>query len=260
MIVSHNEIITLVQKAFLGMHRECGEADLIANMVAELQMAGLDGIRQFNKASDFLFSEQEVAIEIVGDKIIDDVVVDEVAHPVVAETKKLEFDFHGNSLVYHLPAIIDYALEQLTDSEHLVLELKKCRNRWLAYGELVKLAPKGIACMARWDNGSDPKHTLFILNLGSIYPDLYFYNNQASKNADSIQNMTIELAYHNFEINDYDNQYAQLVSADDILASHQQSWDKGIEVDEQEWQKLKETARHMLVKNSEASMRGAGGA
>lgn len=38
MIVSHNELVAAVNKAFLGMRRHCGEADVIANMVADLQM------------------------------------------------------------------------------------------------------------------------------------------------------------------------------------------------------------------------------
>ena len=33
MIVSHNELVAAVNKAFLGMRRHCGEADVIANMV-----------------------------------------------------------------------------------------------------------------------------------------------------------------------------------------------------------------------------------
>ena len=32
MIVSHNELVAAVNKAFLGMRRHCGEADVIANM------------------------------------------------------------------------------------------------------------------------------------------------------------------------------------------------------------------------------------
>ena len=54
MIVSHNELVAAVNKAFLGMRRHCGEADVIANMVADLQMVGLNGVRHFNNASQFL--------------------------------------------------------------------------------------------------------------------------------------------------------------------------------------------------------------
>ena len=42
MIVSHNELVAVTNKAFLGMRRTCGEADVIANMVADLQMIGLN--------------------------------------------------------------------------------------------------------------------------------------------------------------------------------------------------------------------------
>lgn len=65
MIVSRNEIVTTVYKAFLGMHREVGEADLVATMVAELQMAGLDGVRHFNNASPYILTEQDMPIDII---------------------------------------------------------------------------------------------------------------------------------------------------------------------------------------------------
>ena len=93
MIVSHNEIVTMVNKAFLGMQREVGEADLIASMVAELQMAGLNGILHFNNACPFIVSERDIPIEILHQA-----------------DGKLTLDLHGSSLVCHLPAVMDYAL------------------------------------------------------------------------------------------------------------------------------------------------------
>ena len=51
MIVSYNELFSAVEKAFRGEQRLCGEADIIAAMVVDLQMLGLDGVRQFNQAS-----------------------------------------------------------------------------------------------------------------------------------------------------------------------------------------------------------------
>nr|WP_241878006.1 DUF3726 domain-containing protein [Psychrobacter sp. PraFG1]UNK04414.1 DUF3726 domain-containing protein [Psychrobacter sp. PraFG1] len=125
MIVSHNEIISLVQKAFLGTRNEYGEADLIAIMVAELQMAGLEGIRQFNNASDFLFNEQEVELDIINNQIVDEVVLDENDEKSKSSLT-LTFDFHGNSIAYHLPAVLDYALEHFADDKHhhIKIELK----------------------------------------------------------------------------------------------------------------------------------------
>ena len=93
MIVSHNEIVTIVHKAFTGMHREVGEADVIATMVAELQMAGLDGIRHFNNASPYILTEHDTPIDIVHQ-----------------QDGAIRLDLHGSSLACHLPTIIDYAL------------------------------------------------------------------------------------------------------------------------------------------------------
>lgn len=259
MIVSHNEIISLVKKAFLGTHNEYGESDLIANMVAELQMAGLGGIRQFNKANEYLFSEKEVEIDIISDQIVDEVILD-ADDKHCKSTLTLKFDFHGNSIVYHLPAVLDYALEHFAEGQHhhIKIELKNCHNRWLAYAELVRLAVKGIACLTRWDNGTDPKHTLYILNLGSIYPELYFFDEQVDE-VGAPQDMIIELADNDFELDSYAKNYTDYLSSKEILKSHQLSWDLGIDVDPEQWNVLKKTAQHMLVKNSEQSMRGAGG-
>ncbi|MGI9341152.1 MAG: DUF3726 domain-containing protein, partial [Psychrobacter sp.] len=67
MIVSRNEIVSTVYKAFTGMHREVGEADLVATMVAELQMAGLDGVEQFNNATPYILTEQDTPIDIIDE-------------------------------------------------------------------------------------------------------------------------------------------------------------------------------------------------
>src|SRR5690606_27036912 len=127
MIVSHNEIVTMVNKAFLGLQREVGEADLIASMVAELQMAGLNGVLHFNNASPFIVSERDMPIDIV--------------HQAVGEGV---LDLYGSSLMGHLPAVMDYALEEMVHREHFKIYLNNCHNRWLAYSELPKLASEGF--------------------------------------------------------------------------------------------------------------------
>lgn len=254
MIVSHNEIVTLVNKAFLGMHRETGEADLIANMVAELQMAGLEGIRHFNNASDYILTEQDAPIDILSDGITEHAGAQELL-----TSTTIVFDVHGSSIACHLPAILDYALERMTDCPHIILDLHNCHNRWLAYGELIKLASKGIACVARWDNGSAPKHTLFVLNQGHSYPELYFFDDNPSSDYRT-QDLVIELSLLNFDLPTYHrDDYNHRISSEQIIELHQQAWKSGIYVDDGEWQTLKQTATNILVENSEQSRQGAGG-
>ena len=240
MIVSRNEIITTVYKAFSGMHREVGEADLIATMVAELQMAGLDGVRQFNNASPYILTGRDIAIDITHQS------VDEIG-----------LDLHNSSIVCHLPSIMDYALEKMGELDHFKITLYNCHNRWLAYSELVSLAAKGIACLARWDNGSAPKHTLFTLNQGFVYPDLYFFN-KAQIDYET-QDLVIELATSNFDIEDDIQHFDHKISTDELFATHNRAWKEGIYVDDEQWDILKKTATAILVENSELSSKGAGG-
>ncbi|WP_201560612.1 DUF3726 domain-containing protein [Psychrobacter sp. NC44] len=241
MIVSHNEIVTIVHKAFTGMHREVGEADVIATMVAELQMAGLDGIRHFNNASPYILTEHDTPIDIVHQ-----------------QDGAIRLDLHGSSLACHLPTIIDYALEKMGDLAHFHIYLQNCHNRWLAYSELVGLAAKGFACLAKWDNGSVPKHTLFTLNQGFVYPDLYFFD-QAQANYNT-NDMIIEIATQNFDIEQDIQHFNHKISTDELFETHQRAWKEGIYVDDEQWVILKKTAAAMLVENSETSSKGAGGA
>ena len=240
MIVSHNEIVTMVNKAFLGLQREVGEADLIASMVAELQMAGLNGITHFNNASPFILSERDAPIDIV--------------HQADGE---VSLDLHGSSLVCHLPAVMDYVIEKMGNRDHFKIYLRNCHNRWLAYSELVKLAAKGIACLAKWDNGSAPKHTIFTLDKRFVYPDLYFFN-EAQDNYNT-NDMVIELSTANFDIEQEIQHFDQKVSTDELFETHKRAWKEGIYVDDEQWALLKKSAAAILVENSEASSKGAGG-
>ncbi|WP_201535070.1 DUF3726 domain-containing protein [Psychrobacter immobilis] len=240
MIVSHNEIVTMVNKAFLGMPREVGEADLIASMVAELQMAGLNGILHFNNASPFIVSERDVPIEILDQA-----------------DGKLTLDLHGSSLVCHLPAVMDYALEKMGDREHFKIYLHNCHNRWLAYSELVKLAAKGIACLAKWDNGTAPKHTIFTLDKRFVYPDLYYFDD--AQNNYNTNDMVIELSTDNFNVEQEIQHFDRKISTDELFETHQRAWKQGIYVDDEQWAILKKRAAAILVENSEASSKGAGG-
>jgi len=245
MIVSRNEIITTVYKAFSGMHREVGEADLIATMVAELQMAGLDGVRQFNNASPYILTGRDVAIDIVHQS-----------------ANEVGFDLHNSSVVCHMPSIIDYVLEKMGTLEHYKITLYNAHNRWLAYSELVSLAAKGIACQARWDNGSAPRHTLFTLNQGFIYPDLYFFDKPQASNYEKVydkQDLVIELATSNFDIEEDIQHFDRKISTDELFATHNRAWKEGIFVDDDQWAQLKQTAAAILVENSELSSKGAGG-
>lgn len=240
MIVTHNELVTVTHKAFMGMRRICGEADLIANMVADLQMVGLNGVKHFNKAAQYITSEQDCPVDIL-----------------LTEKGNLSVDLKGSSLACHLPVVIDYALEQMIANKHLILTVKNCHNRWLAYSELMMLAGKGIACKAQWDNGSSPKHTLYILNRGCILPEL-FLSDLLDREPSALHDMTIELSINDFDINDLSSGYSQHIDSMKLSGTQNDAWNEGFFVEDSEWAELKNTATAILVENSEQSIKGAG--
>ncbi|MGF1680290.1 DUF3726 domain-containing protein [Photobacterium minamisatsumaniensis] len=240
MIVSHNELVAAVNKAFLGLRRCCGEADVVANMVADLQIVGLNGVGHFNKALAFLGSEKDIPVTITQPKL---------GHLIV--------DLQGGSLACHLPNIIDYAVELLVHTKPLTITIRNCHNRWLAYSELVKLSAKGLACKAQWANGSDSKQTLYILNKGCVYPEL-FQSTKAPVEPQGSHDMIIELAVTNFALPALTSAGGVHFDASTLRETQEFSWKNGIVVDDAEWKKLKQAATVFLVENSETSSKGAG--
>ena len=240
MIVSHNELTGVVNKAFLGMRRTCGEADIIANMVAGLQMVGLNGIGHFNNAARFLTVEKDCPVDIF-----------------TTNDGSLVVDLHGCSLACHLPVVIDYAIEKMVGKKHLTIELKNCHNRWLAYNELVKLTAKGLACKAQWNNGSSPQNTLYILNQGCVSPEL-FLSDHLDFAESALHDMTIQLSVKSFDIAGYSAGYTRHIKSSELNRALRDTWNDGILVDDAEWETLKQTATALLVENSEQSLKGAG--
>ncbi len=241
MIVSHNELVNMVTKAFLGFRRHCGEADIIANMVADLQMVGLNGITHFNRGCQFMRQENDSPVDLYERR-----------------SHCLHIDLHNSSLACHLPVVLDFALEKMIGRREITVKLTRCHNRWLAYSELAKLSSKGIACKAYWENGSAPKQVLLVLNKGRISPELFFSNRSLTNNPQTSQNMTIELSIDDFDFSNMLERYDTHLSAKQLSLTQQSAWEKGIEVDEKEWQVLKKTAAEILVENSEQSKLGAG--
>ncbi|MGI9897837.1 DUF3726 domain-containing protein [Vibrio natriegens] len=240
MIVSHNELVAAVNKAFLGMRRHCGEADVIANMVADLQMVGLHGVRHFNNASLFLELDSDCAVSVIK-----------------STPTSIEFELNKGSVACHLPTVLDFALEKMIASKSIEITLKHCHNRWLAFSELLKLSAKGIACRAQWVNGSKPTRTLYVLNRGQIAPEIFLSDQPVEKGMDC-HSMIIELSVKDFNVEESSQGYSIHIKGKELSGTQQASWQNGIFVEDNEWETLKKTAAVFLVANSERSVRGAG--
>lgn len=237
MQVSHNELVVLSAKAFDGLRRHCGESDMIANMVADLEMAGLNGVQHFVNALAFMKNENDGPVQVDA-----------------FTGSQLTANLHGCSILCHLPTLLDYTVEKLVDQPTITLHIEQCHNRWLAFGELVKLAGKGLSVKAQWYNGNDPKHVVYVLNAGCILPDIYLSKADPTMNKHSL---TIEIsktpipqprltAHH------------QHISSATLAAAKRHAWQHGVTVNKSDWLKIKQTAEGILVESSDASRLGAG--
>lgn len=232
--VSHNEIITLCTKAFDGFQHHCGESDLIANMVADLEMVGLHGTKHFANALAFLKNEKNISAKI-----------DLLSEPQII------VNLHGNSIFCHLPLLLDYALEKLLIVDQIMLTIEQCHNRWLAFSELTRLANKGLSVKATWSNGHYPKHIIFLINSGKTLPDLYMSKNSQN----NLHSITIEISKTPFS---QPNQYNQHITAESLNNTKQQTYKQGILVNEKDWSMIKQAAQAILVTSNETSRLGAG--
>ena len=168
--VSHNEVLSLCAKAFKGLRRHRGEADLVANMVAGLEMDGFDGVYHFAKALSFLAKDRNDPVEIVGGEGV------------------FNADLKGCSILFHLPVLLDVARDSLLSCDRVDLHLDRCHNRWLSYGLLSQHAGEGVSIMIKWNNTEASEHVVCLMNAGSKAPDVFLFSSSCSDQAQSLIN------------------------------------------------------------------------
>ncbi|MPY22498.1 DUF3726 domain-containing protein [Shewanella psychropiezotolerans] len=234
--ISHNELVTLCTKAFIGLHKNCGEADVIANMVADLEMVGLDGIKHFIKALDFL--------------------ADDLDSPVKVDTsseQRLSVNLKGSSILCHLPSLLDYSLEKLADQQTVSLQISHCHNRWLAFGELIKLAQNGLSVKASWNNGPESIQLVYILGAGQSLPELYL----TQQKADDQHSLSIEISRQSIT-HPLAGDMTQHITSSMQAERKRKAWKQGISVSRENWDTIKSVASTILVESNIVSLRGAG--
>ncbi len=241
MILSNNELESTVNKAFLGIRKKCGESDVAATMVSTLQILKLDGVRHFNNAFHFIKLEKDTSFKIES-----------------SGANSLSIDLLGCSLLCHIPLIMDYAVQELSDKSFLEIKIKNCHNRWLLYGYLAYLASKGFKSLAKWTNGKNPKNVACVFN--SSFPNIFlsdsennFIRDESYKNA-----VTITISRKDFDMSSLSANYETNLTPDNLKNRSISSLHRGIFVSDSDWKTLKRNASLLFVENSEKSILGAG--
>lgn len=231
-LVSHNELVGVTTKAFQGLRLPYGEADLIANMVADLEMVGLHGIKHFINALNYLGNKNNKPCHITFESSVE-----------------INIDLNDESILCHIPTILGYISDKLLDENRVKLNINNCCNRWLAFGELCKLSKNGISINACWNDFFEPIGIKYLLNSGDELPEIYIKRVEDENSKLSIDNkrrLTIEFSNTHFKLPNSD-EYQKHLSSSRLKRYQEESWSKGISVQVSDWEKLKQSSQAILV-------------
>jgi hypothetical protein len=231
-LVSHNELVAVTSKAFSGLRLPYGEADLIANMVADLEMVGLHGIKHFIDGLTYLNNTKVQPCNITYES-----------------DSEININLNNESILCHLPTILGYISDKLLVNNNVKLNIENCCNRWLAFGELCKLSKEGISINACWNDFIEPIRIKYLLNSGNELPEIYINKLVGSEEGGACigrRKLTIEFSNDMFVL-PISSEYQQHFSSAQLKKYQEESWAKGISIKIVDWEKLKASSQAILV-------------
>lgn len=235
--VSANELKAACIKAYNALTLGLGEADLIASMVIDLQMVGLDGVGHFSRVLGYLKNDKISKIDIIE------------------KDNDIKVDLKNQSTLFHIQIIIAYAINCLKNQNQINLEIKNTNNRLFVYSQLKRLASKNLYANAFWSNSKNDTLNLFSINKNDDFPNIYMKNNREFSNDKTLHIQISKQPLTNIKCEESDI----YKSSSDLSSNYEQSAKKGIKVSIGDWDKILEFAKKVQVRSSEKSRNDAGG-
>jgi len=234
--VSQNELKAICIKAYNGLNLNSGEADIVAKMVLDLEMAGLNGVKHFVKALHHLKNDNAFNVNLESND------------------SKIVVDLGSCSILCHIQIIVAFAIEHMKNNDEVSIEIRNCHNRWLAYNQLRRLSSKGLNARFTWDNSSDSKSIEYTINENEEYPSVAI-----NTSSEAIKNrLTLQISKNKFD-NENCEKAQTCISSEEIKKSYEKAVDMGILISKADWDEIKLVARGILVESSESSRNDAGG-
>ncbi|HEC1758875.1 TPA: DUF3726 domain-containing protein [Campylobacter lari] len=231
--VSKNELKAACIKAYNGLKLNLGEADLIASMVIDMQMAGLNGLSNFLKAAPYLKSDNlDTTLNITNEY--------------------LSVDLNHHSILCHIQIIIAYALDFLNQYNSLNIKISKCYNRCFVYSQLKRLSNKNLYVKAYWYDIKQSQYVEYFIKNNEDFPDVLMKNIPCDLDERALY---IEISKNSLVRNDENVS----ISHDIIEKNYEESVQKGILLQKKEWEELLKYTKGIMVQSSEQSRKDAGG-
>ena len=242
MRVSLNEIQVVCRKAFEGIGFAPGDCDDAADMIAWLQVQGLDGIDALKKSLVYLHDE-----------------VDRPFDTCYEDAAQLTLDAHGQSVLRCAAQAVELGVSKALRGGSALIRIRHCHNRILLLGYLARCADQGLNFCVYWRDAR--QELVATLGAGHSSPSLRVYDLQQPAQSDE-QSINVLISRH-FNL-------LPRLSAQDVAPSLEldqqtlangahQRLAGGLEVDDGVWAMLKKLGEQVLVESTEESRRrGAG--
>lgn len=235
MEITKNELLTLCQKAYMGLHRFGGEPDKISQMVLNNELLGLPG------ASDFARGIQDLSQETSAETFPR---YRMVGHRLLA-------DLYHVTIMVTLPVWWDIAMKHLT--QEMELQLDNTSQRWLVVGSLMELKKEhDISIQATWVDHS--RRILSIFHRGEMFPDIY----QTVPDGENQDHRSITITFRKDGSFDAPTDFLELRSSTGLEAHYRKQFDRLITIPEETMNILTQSAKRILVKSTPESEKGAG--
>lgn len=242
MRVSLNEVQVICRKAFEGIGFATGDCDDAAEMIAWLQLQGLDGIGALKKALAFLHDE-----------------VDRPFDTCYEDAAQLTLDAHGQSVLRCAAQAVELGVGKALRGGSALIRIRHCHNRVLLLGYLVRCAEQGLNFCVYWRDARQELVATF--SAGQSSPSLRVYDLQQPAQSDE-QSINVLISRHFTllpRLSPEDLAPSLNLDQQTLASSNSQQLSGGLEVDESVWVMLKKLGERVLVESTEESRRrGAG--
>ncbi|MCH8529393.1 MAG: DUF3726 domain-containing protein [Saccharospirillum sp.] len=250
MKVSFNELQGQCRKAFSSLGFAEGDAIDAADMVAWLEVHGLNGVAALNKGMAYLMQE------------------DPSRKPTVLyqDADLTVLDAHSQSVLGNASLAVELGFARARTRGLSITRIRHCHNRVLILGYLSRLAKRGMNITAFWRNAHNPLVEQVVgFKANNPIPEMCVYTvDEAPEGTEANDDITLIMANHvdlmpnlrsEYELRDLHQQ-----TEASLTGFRNAALVEGMDVDDSLWHTLKTLAERLLVEATDASRSGAGAA
>tara|TARA_R110000744_G_scaffold2188_10_gene8643 strand:+ start:5992 stop:6729 length:738 start_codon:yes stop_codon:yes gene_type:complete len=244
MNISMNEFKAALRRCFEASGYFVGNYEDAANMVLWLEKHGLNGLKELKQALPYIYEDRNKPLSNV----------------IYEDSTSATIDAHNRSALNCIAAAVDLAHAKALESGIATVTVHNCHNRMFVLKALTDRGRSGISAAAYWQNGSKKvtEHTAAI-GSGKRYPSYSEGITNLTNSQNDKQALTIICSSRVDITSSLQSSASRFISSEQIEKNKQHTVEHGIEIEPEVWAEVNRIAAGVLVENTAASKKDAGG-